>query len=150
MATPQKPIELILARNLMTSIATPAFLVDVQGTIVFYNEAAGLMLGKRYEESGQLRADEWAKMFGPYDSDGSPIPFDHLPITDSLMRGRPAHGTFSVKTADGADLTLIELSALPLVGSGGFRGALAIFWPVGSDAITAGAQVPAAAEEPAA
>jgi hypothetical protein len=148
MSTPQKPIELILARNLMTSITTPAFLVDVEGTIVFYNEAAGLMLGKRYEEAGQLRAADWAEMFGPYDSDGSPIPFDHLPITASLMRGRPAHGTFSVK-AGGEDLTMIELSALPLVGNGGFRGALAIFWPVGSDAITAGTPAPETEESTA-
>ena len=30
----QKPLELILARNLLSSISTPAFLVDAEGTLV--------------------------------------------------------------------------------------------------------------------
>ena len=44
-----------------------------------------------------------------------------------------AHGAFSIRSAGGEDHQ-IEASALPLVGtSGGFRGALAIFWPVNSN-----------------
>ncbi|MFL5838775.1 MAG: hypothetical protein ACJ76K_19650 [Solirubrobacteraceae bacterium] len=30
------------------------------------------------------------------------------------------------------DVQEIEVSALPIVGTEGFRGAMAIFWPVGS------------------
>ena len=46
MAAPaQKPLELILARNLLTSLSTPAFLVDENAALVFYNEAAGALLG---------------------------------------------------------------------------------------------------------
>ena len=41
----QKPLELILARNLLSSISTPAFLVSDHGTLMFYNEAAGALLG---------------------------------------------------------------------------------------------------------
>ena len=41
MAQAQKPLELILARNLLSSISTPAFLVDAEGTLVFFNEAGG-------------------------------------------------------------------------------------------------------------
>ena len=33
----QKPIELILARNLISSLSTPAFLVDEGGVLIFYN-----------------------------------------------------------------------------------------------------------------
>ena len=35
----QKPLELILARNLLSSISTPAFLVGEDGALLFYNEA---------------------------------------------------------------------------------------------------------------
>ena len=45
-ARAQKPLELILARNLLTSISTPAFLLDEHGALVFYNEAAGALLGR--------------------------------------------------------------------------------------------------------
>ena len=38
MSGPQKPLELILARNLLTSVTTPAFLVARDGTLLFYNE----------------------------------------------------------------------------------------------------------------
>ncbi len=41
----QKPLELILARNLLSSISTPAFLVGEDGALLFYNEGAGALLG---------------------------------------------------------------------------------------------------------
>ena len=54
----QRPLELILARNFLTSLSTPAFLVDEGGGIVFYNEAAGGLLGISFEEFGQKPADD--------------------------------------------------------------------------------------------
>jgi PAS domain-containing protein len=54
MAEAQKPLELILARNLLSSISTPAFQVDERGTLVFFNEAAGALVGRRFEETGAL------------------------------------------------------------------------------------------------
>ena len=54
----QKPLELILARNLMSALSTPAFLVDEGGILVFYNEAAGMLLGKSWEELGTVGADQ--------------------------------------------------------------------------------------------
>ena len=55
----QKPLELILARNLLTSISTPAFLVDSDASIVFYNEAAAALLGRSFEDAGRMTAEEW-------------------------------------------------------------------------------------------
>ncbi len=40
-----RPLELILARNLLASLSTPAFLVDEDGVVVFYNDAAAALLG---------------------------------------------------------------------------------------------------------
>jgi PAS domain-containing protein len=125
----QKPIELILARNLMASLSTPAFLVDEDGLLVFYNDAAGTLLGKRFEEAGAMTPEEWGAAFGPMDESGRPIPFDELPLVISLRHGLPAHHRFRIHSIDGAVHT-IEVSAMPIVAQGGRRGAMAIFWPV--------------------
>jgi PAS domain-containing protein len=124
----QRPIELILARNLMASLSTPAFLVDEDGVLIFYNEAAGALLGKRFEEIGKMGADEWGTTFGPFDEQGGPIPFDELPLTIALRQGRPAHSQFRIRSLDGKNHD-IEVSAMPILASGGTRGAIAIFWP---------------------
>jgi PAS domain-containing protein len=55
----QKPLEMILARNLLSSISTPGFLVGEEGALLFYNEAAGALLGRRFEETGSLSAEQW-------------------------------------------------------------------------------------------
>jgi PAS domain-containing protein len=127
-AAAQKPLELILARNLMASLSTPAFLVDEDGLLVFYNEAAGALLGKRFEEVGQMGPDEWGHMFGPFNEHGDPIPFDQLPLTIALRQGRPAHADFEIRSLEGNEYR-IEVSAMPIVTSSGARGAMAIFWP---------------------
>jgi PAS domain-containing protein len=124
----QKPLELILARNLLTSISTPAFLVDASGVLLFYNEAAGALLGVAFEDAGQMEADEWGARFGPFGNDGERIPYDELPLTVALREGRPAHANFRIHAADG-ELRDIELSATPIT-AGEVSGAMAIFWPV--------------------
>ncbi len=129
---PQKPIELILARNLMSSLSTPAFLVDEGGVLIFYNEAAGSLLGRRYEELGKVGPDEWGSLFGPFDDAGEPLPYDELPLVVAVRNGRPAHASFRIRTADGA-MQAIEASAFPILTAHGSQGAIALFWPTGSD-----------------
>jgi len=125
----QKPLELILARNLLTSISTAAFLVDHRGVLLFYNEAAGALLGIPFEEAGRMEPDEWGTRFGPFDTEGRPIPIDELPLTIALREGRPYHASLRIRSADGHDHH-IEVSALPITAEE-TSGAIAIFWPVG-------------------
>jgi PAS domain-containing protein len=125
----QKPLELILARNLLSSISTPAFLVGETGMLLFYNEAAAALLGRRFEESGTMSAIEWTTEFGPFDDGGKPIPYDQLPATLALRANRPFHGTFRIRRP-GGDHQDIAASAIPIVGSGGSSGGIVIFWPV--------------------
>jgi PAS domain-containing protein len=129
--TTQRPLELILARNLMSALSTPAFLVDEGGVLVFYNEAAGALLGKRYEELGTVGPDEWGSLFGPFDEGGEPIPYDELPLVAAVRNGHPAHANFEIQSADGARHT-IEASAFPILTAHGSQGAIAIFWPCDS------------------
>ncbi len=126
----QRPVELILARNLMSSLSTPAFLVDEDGVVVFYNEAAGALLGRRFEEAGRMGPEEWGSAFGPFDEAGAPIPLEDLPLTVALREGHPAHSSFRIRSLRGAEHE-IEVSAFPIVTTEGARGAMAIFWPVG-------------------
>lgn len=126
----QKPLELILARNLLTSVTTPAFLVARDGRLLFYNEGAGALLGRPFEDVGQLDPGAWTSSFGPLDDDENPIPIDELPLTAALRDGRPAHSEFRVRSADGRTHK-IAASAMPIVGAGeGASGAMVIFWPV--------------------
>jgi PAS domain-containing protein len=124
----QKPLSLILARNLLTSLSTPAFLLDGDATVVFYNEAAAAMLGRSFEDAGRMTAEQWTSAFGPLDTDGRPIAVDRLAITDAIRAGRPAHGEFRIRTATGDEET-IEASAFPIIASEeGSSGAMILFW----------------------
>jgi PAS domain-containing protein len=130
MATPaQKPLELILARNFLSSLSTPAFLVNRPGDIVFYNEAAGVLLGRRFDEGGPMPAQEWVSTFGPFGDDGSPLPVEYQPLTAALRANRPAHADHRIRSADGSDHE-VEVSAIPIVGADRFVGAMVFFWPV--------------------
>jgi PAS domain-containing protein len=128
----QKPLELILARNLMSALSTPAFLVDEGGLLVFYNEAAGTLLGKGFDEVGHVGPNEWGGLFGPYDPAGQTIPYEELPVVRAVRAGRPAHATFGVRAFDGAIHT-VECTAFPILTAHGSQGAIAIFWPVEDD-----------------
>ncbi len=125
----QRPLELILARNLITGLSTPAFLVDEDAVVVFYNEAAGALLGRRFEESGRMPPEVWSTAFGPMSSSGDPLTVEQLPLTQALRRGRPAHHRFRIHSLDDTEHE-IEVSAIPIVTTEGTRGAMAIFWPV--------------------
>ena len=48
----QKEIEVILTRQLATYLAMPIFVIDTQGTLLFYNESAEAILGRRFDETG--------------------------------------------------------------------------------------------------
>ena len=123
----QKPLELILARNFLTSLSTPAFLVDESGALIFYNEAAGALLGISFEESGRMEAKDWGKTLAPFDERGQPAPIEDREMTKALRRGKPAHGEFKIRSAKGQQYE-IEASALPIVAEGGQEGAMIFFW----------------------
>ena len=112
----------------MSALSTPAFLVDEGGLLVFYNEAAGLLLGKRFEELGTVGPQEWGSLFGPFDESGEPIPYDDLPIVKAVRAGRPAHAEMTVRSTDGSSHD-VEVSAFPILTPHGSQGAIAVFWP---------------------
>jgi PAS domain-containing protein len=128
----QKPLELILARNLLSSISTPAFLVSEDGRLLFYNQAAGALLGRSFDETGAMAPEAWTSAFGPFDDHDEPMHYDLIPATAALRENRPYHGKFRIRGADGHEQD-IAASAIPIVGVAGPSGAMVIFWPVTDD-----------------
>jgi PAS domain-containing protein len=125
----EAPLELILARNLVSILSLAAFLVDTDGEIVFFNEAAAEMIGTRFEETGALTREQWNPEFGPFDENGRPMPYDELPLTIAVREGRPAYGRLHVRTEAGGMIE-IEAGAFPLLGPDGYHGAMVVFWPL--------------------
>src|SRR5215210_424021 len=124
----QRPLELILARNLLSNLSTPAVLVNGAGDALFYNEAAGALFGRRFEDAGVMPAQEWTQTYGPLDDDGRPIPLDEAPLTVALRQNRAAHASHRIRSTDGT-MHPIEASGVPVVGATGFKGAMIFFWP---------------------
>jgi PAS domain-containing protein len=128
----EQPLELILARNLISIISLGAMLVDTEGAIVFYNDAAAEVLGARFEETGRIPQKSWRTEIGPFDEHGRRLPTKVLPVTVALRDARPGYGRFHVRSAN-AGLIPVEVAALPLIGSAGHHGALVVFWPLDAD-----------------
>jgi PAS domain-containing protein len=122
----QHPVELILARGLVSNLTTAAFVVDGEGTVVFFNEPAGDLLGVRYEEAGPMTPEEWRARFTPTDLEGQPLALSDLPLAAAL-RGRAAHAPLRIRAASGREHDL-EVTAFPLPGRSGHAGAVALFW----------------------
>lgn len=124
-------LELMLARNFIAATLTPAFVTDPDGVMIFFNETAAQLIGRRFEESGRLTREEWNEI-GPVDEAGNPIASGDLPLTIALRQGVPAFGRFRIKTDQG-ELVEVEASANPLIGRDVFRGAIVSFVPVSPD-----------------
>jgi PAS domain-containing protein len=123
-----QPIQVILMRELADHLATPIFVVDAAGDLLFYNEPAERLLGSRFDETGKLPFAEWSTMFTPTNADGTPIRADELPLAIAVQQRRPAQGEMWIRGLDGERRGLI-VTAIPLQGQWGEHlGAAAIFW----------------------
>jgi PAS domain-containing protein len=123
-----KELEMILTRQLADCLAMPIFLVDVDDTLLFYNEPAEKIFGSRFEETGPLSAAQWRAAFVPVDGRGKPLQVKKLPVMTALTHRRPAHSSFRLRGMDRVTRH-IEVTAVPLVGRGDrFLGAAVFIW----------------------
>ncbi len=124
----QKQIEIILMRQLASYLVLPIFVVDPDGNLLFYNEPAEGLLGRTFDEAGEMPMREWSTIFKQTDKDGAPLQPDELPLVQALHSRRPAHRVIRITGLDGVS-RLIEITAFPLEGQGGrLLGAAALFW----------------------
>jgi PAS domain-containing protein len=125
----QRPIELILLRQLASYLDMPIFVVDTAGRLVYYNEPAELLLGVRFDEVGMMEMADWLAAFRPGDRSGVELLTDDVPLVVALRERRPVHSNLSISGLDGIRRQ-IGATALPLSGQdGNLIGGLAIFWP---------------------
>ena len=128
---PQREIEQILTRQLASHLAMPAFIVDGEGTLIYYNEPAEKILGRRFEETFEMPLADWATSFSPVDENGKSIPETELPLVIALNQRKPAYNKFFIQGYDRVK-RLIEVTAFPLTGRAGAAernlGAVALFW----------------------
>jgi PAS domain-containing protein len=129
MAVESQRLLMVQARNLITNLALPAVLTDADGQLLFFNDAAAELLGRRFEEVGRLSREDWARQIGPFDDQGRAVATDDLPIARVVHTGRPAQGRFHLRF-DRQELREVEVSALPLAEPGFLEGVLLVFWPV--------------------
>ncbi len=124
----QKEVEVILARHLASYLAMPIFIVDPQGSLIYYNEPAESILGRRYEETGELPLQEWTTAYSPTDEAGQPFAPDALPLAIALDQRKTASARFWIRGLD-AVRRHIEVTAFPLIGQDNrYLGAIALFW----------------------
>ena len=122
------PIQIILTRQLAGYLSVPTFLVDPKGTLLFYNEPAEVLLGRRFDETGAMPAEEWSTDFAPVDEEGRPVPPADVQLMIALDERRPGYRRFFIHGLNGVPPHL-EAVAIPILAiQGEFLGAVALFW----------------------
>jgi PAS domain-containing protein len=125
---PQRPVELILARQLASSLAVPVLLVDAAGDTLFFNEPAELIFARRFDEIEGLTFEERTRVIAPRGADGEALPVGELPGMVAMRERRPAHAALYIHGFDGV-LRPVEATAVPLESaSGRVLGALVVLW----------------------
>lgn len=121
-------IEIILSRQWADCLSIPVFLTDPKGNLLFYNEPAEDILGKRFEETGFMPVEEWSVLFKPQDENGDPISGEQLPLVRTLTHRLPSRGDIWIESLNGNRYHL-SVTAFPIIGmSKAYHGAIAIFW----------------------
>ena len=115
-----------LKAKLLVLLALPVLIVDPSHVVVYYNEPAEQMLGRRFDE-GSIPGTRWSDDFAFTDDSGEPIPASEMMLTRTLRTRQMSHGRVWMRGRDGVRRHMSEV-ALPLIGNAGrFLGAVAIF-----------------------
>jgi PAS domain-containing protein len=140
----QRPVEIVLMRQLASYLAVPILIVDRKLDLLFFNESAEPILGRRFEETGEIHRGEWSRLFQLSDANGIPIPRDEQPFALALDRNQPSHGRWGLTGLDGV-ARVIEGIGFPLeTHDAGLIGAVGIFWEMRGHAVAGAPPTPAA------
>ena len=123
-----KSLPLILARELATNLSTAMFLLDDAGTLVFFNDAAEVLIGKPFAELGEISAADFGEVLQLAQPDGAPLRRRDTPAGVAFLERRPAHRVLLATGYDGTR-RLLEATAYPLLGAGDeMHGVVSVFW----------------------
>jgi len=124
----QKSLVLILAREFASNLATPIYIADADGRLVYFNEPAERIAGRSFAETGEIPVQEFTDMLAPSTADGEPIRREDRPAGIAFTERRPSHGDLCITGLDGVRRD-IATTAFPLdVCSSDLHGIMVIFW----------------------
>jgi PAS domain-containing protein len=124
----QPDLVLIVARSFATKLATPTFIADADGDLVYFNDAAAEVLGRSYLDVDELPASRWQEVFDTRTVDGEPLPLEQNPAGIALLEQRPAQGSLAIRGLDGRERE-ITVTAFPLLSQPDEAvGMMAVFW----------------------
>jgi hypothetical protein len=126
--TRPKNVVLILAREFATRLATPMFIADDEGRLVYYNEPAEGVIGRTFSEMGEVDAEGWGAMLRIENMDGRPMPLEERPSGIAFFQRRASHQTLKITGLDGIKRA-VSATAFPLFAHADeFVGVVLIFW----------------------
>ncbi len=108
----------------------PIIIVDTLGTLIYYNEPAEVILAQRFEETGEMPANEWGAAFAVTDEDRQPIAHEKWPLVIAITQQKPISRIIWLRSPDG-HWRHINWTSVPFIAQGGeFLGVQSIFWEV--------------------
>lgn len=126
----QQPVEMILLRQLASHLTVPIWIMDAEGNLVFFNEAAEPLLGAPFDDVGPFHADEVRDRFLLTDLNGDPLGQLDFPLAVTLTKGEPSHGELRYRGLDG-QWRAAAVTSLPIEGqTRKFLGVLVTFWEI--------------------
>lgn len=107
------------------------FIADAEGKLVFYNEAAEPIFGRKFSDryTQVLTPDSWTKLLHPTRIEGGPeLSLEETPPGVAFLEKKPAHARLRITSLDGTEHE-VSATAVPLLaGHDAFVGMVAIFW----------------------
>jgi PAS domain S-box-containing protein len=126
--TQNRPLPLILARELASNVATPFLVLDKDGTIVFFNERAEQIIGSTAAELGELTEEEWRALLKVERLDGTPVPSEQTPSAIARRECRPHLDTLVYTREDGHSMRLVVMAVPLLAHANDLAGVFLVFW----------------------
>ncbi len=125
-----KPIQLILARQLASCVAIPILLLDENGNLVYFNEPAEGIIHQRFDETGEISAEELVRLVEVVDEHRRPIPREQRPTWIARLQRRPVSRTIWTRT-ENTEWRHLQATAVPLVAEANqLVGIMHLFWPI--------------------
>lgn len=121
-------IELILARQWAGLLALPIVIIDQERTVVYYNEPAEIVLGRRFDEAGPIPWTAWSTSFDLTTEEGDPLPVEELPLLAALIEVQPISRTIGMRSLTGTRRNIRNIGIPLLTREDGVRGVIGIFW----------------------
>jgi len=125
-----KSLQIILARQLASCMATAIMLFDAQGNLVFYNEPAEAMLNTRFDETGEIKVDDLLRVVTVADESREPLPPEARPGRVARLERRPITRTIWM-SCNGGPWRRVQATAVPIIGEENeLHGVMQFFWEV--------------------